>query len=247
MQILIDDAFPGVGHHHGDLRPVERVEGLRHRELLHRPLDPAFAAHAGGVDQQIVAEGHVDGVTGGARAFAHDLPPLAKQTIDERGLADVGATDDGHAHPRCVPGILRRVFRRRQPGVGGVQTGGQSAPQRIQPAPVRGGDRQRVEAERGELGSGIGRCGIDLVDGHEHVRAGLAQPPGDALLAAGQARPGIGHQERELRFRQRRIHLLPNRVEQHRVVVRLFRHAAGVDQRRRMASEHRLAVAAIPR
>ena len=135
----------------------------------------------------------VHGVTGGAGDVVHHDTVLAGELVEQRGLADVGASDQGHsARAAALVGV----------GVGG--DGRQDVEDGVEdvatPPAVQGRDRPRLaESEVPEGGRvGLGALVVDLV-GHEDDRlAGAAQQLDHGLVVVGGADGGIHDEHHDI-------------------------------------------------
>ena len=181
---------------------VDGPQGTHHRVVLGRVVDPAAAAHAGGVDEHDRPVGRldqrVDGVAGRARHVVHDRAVLADEPVEQRALADVGAADDGDAR--------RRRGRRASTARGesstidadlvgcSSSTGGKQGDDLVEQvagaAAVQRADRIRIaEAERQELPAVVlAAVVVGLVGDQQHGRLDPSQPDGQRLVVVGDAR-----------------------------------------------------------
>ena len=101
-QVLFLELVLRVHHQHHDLGEAHGAQRVRHRKLLQLFLDPRAPPQARGIEHPKVpalpVDFHGDGIARGAGFGAGQQPLLAKQMIDQRGLAGIGAADDGHAY-----------------------------------------------------------------------------------------------------------------------------------------------------
>ncbi len=229
VEVVLDHALAGVHHEDHHVGVLDGLEGLHHRELLHRLEDLAAAAHAGGVDQGVLLfvalERDVDAVAGGAGLVVDDHPLLAEHAVDQGRLADVGAADDGDldaillARAGDALGFLalgdvfqlvRQVVVFRRLGLG-LEHLAQGRLQHVgDAAAVGGGDGQGVaQAQRAEFGAGDVRIdGVDLVGHQVAALVPLAQVLGDHLVGGGQARARVDHEQHRIGFLDRLHRLL---------------------------------------
>src|SRR5690606_15657316 len=98
VQILLDDAVPGVDHEDHHVGILDGLQGLDYRELLDGLEYLAAAAYTGGIDQGVrlamAFVGNIDAVAGGAGLVEDHDPILAQHTVDQGRFADVGPADD---------------------------------------------------------------------------------------------------------------------------------------------------------
>ncbi|HWC46448.1 MAG TPA: ribosome biogenesis GTPase Der, partial [Casimicrobiaceae bacterium] len=103
VRVLLGDAVDGIEQQDHDVRVLDRLQRLDHRELLDRLAHLAATAHAGGVDQRVApiaaVEIEADRIARRARLVERDHALLAEQRIDQGRLADVGPPDDGDLDP----------------------------------------------------------------------------------------------------------------------------------------------------
>ena len=241
MQVLLDDTFPGIHDDHGHFGAFQRRQGLHDRELLdgalhaRAGLDPAPAAHARRIDQQVVAERDVDRVARRPGVAVDDLALFAKEPVDQGRLADIGTPHDRHANARRIAFVLPTGFRQMlRDGVGQI---------RHAPAMRRRHRAAIAETQRGELMDGRCRYAVDLVDGNNDGLAALAQVTRDIPVAGHQTFSSIGNEHGDIRLGDR----------QHRLVRHLFvdasglvRQSPGIDQGHDPAGQTGTAVAAVP-
>ena len=240
-RILLADAVVSIDHEHHHMRGIDGLQGLGDARLLDRVLDLAAAAHAGGVDERelaaIARERHEDAVAGGAGHVAGDDAVLADQSVDERRLAHVRATDDGDTDAAVVGR-----------GGGGERCGVvalEHALHEIAAAlAVRGGDGQRLaEAERMEIGGGGRRIEtLGLVDREEHGLAGAAQLTRHEVVLRREPAACIGDEDEQVGFLDGTLGLQAHRLLD---AGGLLDEAAGVDHHIRHRAEPAVAVLAV--
>ena len=194
MQILIDDALTRIDEKQRDVRTLQRIEGLDHREFLDCFRDPAFAPNARGVDDDIVhpitGKRHRDRVSGRARLIEYDLPRLTEKRIDERRFADVRTAH----HRDRYPGRLRLGTGLRRIGNIGM-TRQQPAQLAHSPAMRRRHQQHILEAESRELPNcRIRFSAVSFVGDDRDIRAPLAHGLRDRFVARCKADSGIDHQ-----------------------------------------------------
>mmetsp|Transcript_4033 Transcript_4033/g.16462 ORF Transcript_4033/g.16462 Transcript_4033/m.16462 type:complete len:301 (-) Transcript_4033:1417-2319(-) len=103
-KVLLARPLLGVDDEHHDVRSAHRLERPAHGEGFGCVLRCSHGRpppDTRGVDQRVllaVGADHVavDGVPRGAAVVAHDRPRVARELVQERGLAHVGPTDDGN-------------------------------------------------------------------------------------------------------------------------------------------------------
>ena len=187
----------------------------------------ALAAQPGRVDQPevplVAHEDGVDAVAGGASHLRHDHARPTQDRVQQRGLADVGATED--RHPDLVCGVLvvlgavdplERLHDRVQ------QVACAAAVQR------RHRDRitqpQRVQLQPAGL---VGLI-VHLVGDHQHGPSRAAQDLRDLLVAGGQPGTGVDHEQHQMRLLHGDPRLLGDLGLHRRLIARVD--AARVDQ-----------------
>src|SRR5574344_685197 len=98
-QILIRDPLAGIDHQDHHVGIFDGLQRLDPRELLDRLVDFLLLAHPGGVDDDVLLivalHRDIDGVAGGPRHVEDDDAIFTQHAVGQRGLTDVGATDDG--------------------------------------------------------------------------------------------------------------------------------------------------------
>ena len=103
-----------IDHHHDGVGLIECHPGLakdfRRNQLRVVGQDAAGIDHAGMLAGPLDLA--VDPVAGDARLIAHDRTARAGETVEECGLAHIGAADDGQDRPR------RSVYRHLAPDRG---------------------------------------------------------------------------------------------------------------------------------
>ena len=161
--VLLGKAFSGVNHEDHDLSLIDRLKGLDHAEFFDRLVNSRAAPHTGRVDQQvgpaIPFRLDFDGVAGGARLVKCEHSLFAQQAIDQRGLTDIGSTNNGNPAAIILAQLLLFILRRgefQQIGIAILKVGNASA--------VGGGNGAGGESQRSEVGQGsLFIQAIDLV------------------------------------------------------------------------------------
>ncbi len=192
--VLDADGLAGVDQDDGDLGLLHgggRTErGVVVRALLE--VDPA--ADTGRVDElpgdAAEVDQLVDRVTGGAGQFVDDDPVLARDPVQQGGLADVRAADQGDPAGAAERGaeLLGR----------GVRQGLQDRVQHVAgAAAVQRGDRVGLaEAQRPQGGGvGLAALAVDLVGAQDDGLAGPAQQLDDGLVGVGGADGGVDDED----------------------------------------------------
>ncbi len=212
----------GVDQQQGEVGALDLAPRHHHRQLLRGVVGAAAAADAGGVDQDpapaLALDPRVDRIAGGARAGRDQGPVGADNLVEERGLADVGAPDDGD--PGRLALLLGWDRRCREPR--------RDCPaQVLDPAAMFGRDQHLGLQPEGVELAGAGRCllHVSLVDHQDGRLAELAQLGPDQLVARHQAVLAVHHEEQEVALLHREEDLA---VEAERIVAR--HQAPGVDQ-----------------
>ena len=221
--VLRRDALRGVDHQQRDVRVVDRPQGTDHGVVLGGVVDPAAAAHAGGVhehDRPVrgVHQG-VDGVAGGARHVVDHAAVLAHQPVEQGALAHVGAADDGHTRRRHVvrpPQLLAVLVHgdavdrggRLAPGTFG-ELGDHHVQQVAGTAAVQRADRHGLtHPETQELPHLVLATVVVRLVGHHHDGSvDAAQPVGDGFVVVGETDAGIHHEQHHVGGLHRGLHL----------------------------------------
>jgi hypothetical protein len=181
-QVLARDAVRGVADDERDVRALDRPLRAEGRVVLDGVLDLRLAAQARRVDEDqappVDLQREVDRVAGRSGDVAHDHALGPEQAVDERGLADVRAPDDGEADDVVVL-LLGLVLLGQQLDDAVEQIAG------AEPLGGRHGDRV-AQAEREELGRRRDVVdGVDLV-GRDDDR--LVPPPSSSSPGRSPAR-----------------------------------------------------------
>ena len=112
MGILLGDLVARIDHQHHHIGILDRLQRLHHRELLHRLVDLAAAAHTGGVDDSVLLAGaleiDIDRIACGTGLVKSDDPLFAQNGVDKGGFSHVRTADDGK--PRMVGFLLIAEF-----------------------------------------------------------------------------------------------------------------------------------------
>ena len=230
--MLVLERWPlhGIHDQHGNVGIVDGTLGTEEAEALHGVVDAVGMAHAGRVDEEIVAgtragadgEGDLDAVARRAGNLRDDHPLAAQDAVDVGRLAGIRTPD--HRHPE-------RLIRR------GSFAGGQGfrylVQQRGYPAAMDCGDRIEREAQRREVRQdGLVLRQIALVDRNAAGDTRAADHLRHLLIERVQAGLAIHHENRGGGFRQRRLDLFDDpRLDK---ILRPFAagqaHTTGVDK-----------------
>ena len=101
LGVLLRHPFDPIQDQDGQVGPAQRPHGASDAVALHSWIDPAAPADAGRVDEAEMRAAHlhqdVDRIARGARRLVDDRALVVDETVEERRLADVRTTDDGHA------------------------------------------------------------------------------------------------------------------------------------------------------
>ena len=228
----------GVGHHDDDVGLFDCLQGFDDGELLDHFADAIAAADTGGVDQLVFAavalNAHADGVARGASHFAGEQACIAQQAVDQRGLARVGAADDGDADDAV------EVFK-----LGGRRVGENAALQVAEAIAVLGRDRNGLaQAKLVKVGTdgGFGAA-LGLVHQQRDRLVELAQALGDGEIVRHAAIMRIDQKQDVRGLQQRDLRLLFGQHGEGIVLVR--REAAGIDHHEALALELALTVLAV--
>ena len=174
--------------------------------FLHRLLDLAAAAHAGGVDDGVffpaALEVDVDAVARGARLIERDHALLAEYRVHQRGFADIGTAHDRDLGRMLVVrfflfGLGRKILQRDLDHFGDIVA-------------VRRRDRQRLaqpqfEEFRRHPGA---RHTLGLVHQQQYRLAGLAQLFGDDCILRRAAGASVDQEQHHIGFVHRLAALL---------------------------------------
>ena len=117
MRILVGDVLARVEHEDHHIGILDRLQGLDDGELLRGLVDLAAAPQARRVDEGVgpsaALEIDVDAVAGGAGLVECDHPLFAENGVDQRRLADVGASHHRDLRPSRLHLGLRLRGRER--------------------------------------------------------------------------------------------------------------------------------------
>ena len=184
LGVLLGDPLARVDHDEAHVTPLNGHGGPEDGELLDAVVHLGLLAHAGGVDEQVLALGvleiAVHRVPGGARHVADDHPLLPQNPVDQGGLAHVGLAD--HRHLDHVVLHLLLVLRGEVAEALVQQIAGAVA--------VDGGDGDGIaQAQVVELiDVRVGHAHlIHLVHRQHHRLAGAQQHVSHLLVGGGQA------------------------------------------------------------
>ncbi len=204
--VLLGERLGRVEQHDGDLRLLDR--GLRAQARVEvgtlRLVDAS--PDAGGVDEPprdpLELDELVDGVARGARGLVHDDALGARELVEQRRLADVGAPDERDAtRPLGERDAVRRLGGQR--GHGGIE-------QVTRPAAVQRRDRVGLtEPEAPQRGRvGLPARSVHLVGAQHHGLLGLAQQPDHVLVGRGRADRRVDDEDHRVRERDGDLGLL---------------------------------------
>ena len=116
LRILLGHAVVGVEQNQAHVRALDGGNGAHIAVLFHRVVYLGFAAHSGGVDEQVLAgfvfKIAVDGVARRAGNIGDDHAFLAEDTVEQARLADIRLSDDGDLDDVLVILVLV-IFRER--------------------------------------------------------------------------------------------------------------------------------------
>ncbi len=181
--VLRRRAVVRVEHHERDLAALDGLAGGDHGQLLSLVGRLAFAANAGGVDEQVAAavahDLRVDGVASRAGDGGNDGTLFVRESIEQRRLAHVRPSDDGHTDGR-VDGLFLLIGKRRV----GRKDLGNGVEKVVQPRAMFRGERQQpLKAELVELVHGL-LCvaSVDLVDDDDGAGRLTPQVRGDVAV-----------------------------------------------------------------
>ncbi len=188
--VLDRDRLGGVDEDDGHLRLLDGGGGAQRGVVVGALLEVDALADTRGVDElpgdPAQLDQLVDRVAGGAGQLVDDDALLAGHLVEQRGLADVGAADQGDAARAAdggAEGLCRGLGERLQHLVQHVA--GAAAVQR--------GDGVRLpQTQRPQVGGvGLAARAVDLVGAQHDRLAGLAQQPYDGLVGVGGADLGV--------------------------------------------------------
>ena len=160
--------------------------------VLGRLVDPALAAHAGGVDEAqrpvVGLDDRVDRVAGRAGQVVHDRAVVADEPVEQRRLADVGAADDRDREDAVAVVAVAAGSRPRLRPRGGSAATSASSRSPLSPAVERrdvyGSPRpSRANSQRVDLAPLV----VDLVDDDDHRLPRPLQDSRDAGVLVGDA------------------------------------------------------------
>ena len=241
LLILLRDALEGVDHHEHDVGAVDGAQRAHDAVALDRLVDLAAAAHARRVDQRelraVLREVRVDGIARRARHIADDDALLAENRIDDGGLADIRAADDGNADLILVLDLFLLLREGRDDRVEQVAE--------VHGVRSRDGDRV-AEAQVVELVD-VHRAlrAVDFVDREDHGLLRAAQQARDLLVRRRQAGAAVDEEQDDVRLVHGQLCLLAHRLEN--VVALIELDAAGIDHREVLVEPLRIKVDAVAR
>src|SRR5680860_75450 len=190
--VLFGDRLRAVDDQHGDLGALDRGLGAQGRVVLVARCGLHPLADAGGVDEppglSAELDELVDRVDRRTGCVVHDHPVLTRELVQQRGLANVRATDDGDT-ARAANRLEVLGWALGQRSEYGVQ-------QVARAAPVQRGDRHRLAQTKvpQPVGLGFGAQVVHLVRREYDGLAGLAEDPDDRLVMVGDPDPGVDHE-----------------------------------------------------
>ena len=204
VQILRREALGGVDHEQDDVGALDRAHRAEHAELLDPVLDPALAANSGGVDQRSAAR---PAQTSWVSRLSRVVPGTSL-TIDRS--CPIKALSN-----RLLPTFGRPTIAILGPSVSGSSSNSRQrfddAVEQIAGAgAVIGRDGDRIaEAELVKLERVVAALDIVGFVGDEDRRfVGAAKNIGDFMVAGGDARFGVDHQDDDVSFVDRGLRLL---------------------------------------
>ena len=171
--VLVGQADGAVDDQDGHVGTVDGAHGAHEAVVLHVLVDLALLAQAGGVDDgvalTVVLDDGVDGVARGAGDVGHDGAVIRGQTVGQRGLASVGATDDGDVDAAVLLLVVG--------GLDLLQVLHHGVEQVARAVAVQRGDRPRIaQAQLVELPDLVHGIGVVHFVHHQiHRLGGLAQ------------------------------------------------------------------------
>ena len=234
----------GVQQHDDDLGEAHRAQPVRDRQLLQLLGHLGLLAHPGGVEQDdgrlAPLEGGADGVAGDAGLRPREHLVLAQDTVDEGGLARVGAAHDGDPHRAVLAALGRRAGGR----VG--RDLGEARAQLVEAHAVLARQRDRLsEAQReGVVEARIGGLALVLVGGQHHRAAALlADQVGQLAVQRGDALARVHEEQRDVRRADRALGQRAHPARQ--AVVGLLLEACGVDDGEAQVAQAPLALAQV--
>ena len=118
--VLRRDPSRGIDYQAAQMRAPNARFGAHNTENFHRAGNFSTRTNSRGVDEYVAITvafiGNVDSVARRAGNFADESPFVLQHGVDERGFADVRATDNGDRN-RCLPHdrfFILRLSRRKQ-------------------------------------------------------------------------------------------------------------------------------------
>ena len=227
VEIVIHEALGAVDQHESDVRVVHGGE----RALLAPVLDVltlrALAAHAGGVDEAedgvAADEPRVDRVACRAGHVADDHARRADQLVEQRGLADVRAAEDGDAD--LVRDALEAL---------GLRHRGEALDDQVEQVAAAGAVDRRdrdglAESELVEhIGVEVAALAVGLVGDEQHRDLLATEDLGDLEVAGHHAGLGVDDEERHVGLGEGGARLLRDLLGHHRLAAEVD--AARVDE-----------------
>src|SRR2546423_9432540 len=193
LEILIVQALDCVQYKDADVRSIDRAAGAQRGIKFNSVIDLRLAPEPGGVDEDYLAavkrHWSVDRIAGGAGAIGDHQPLFPEQPVDERGLSDVGAADDGDTQR------IRNFFGH----------GRNSLDQNVEHVPgvfaiERRNGHRITRTELLELVE-IGRARVIHFVGDQHPRlARFSKQVDDARIAGMETGFGIHYEHQEIRL-----------------------------------------------
>ena len=115
LGILLGNAFCGINHNHADICTLYRHQRTHDRKLLDFLLYLGFAPNPRRINESelpiLVIELCIDAVARCARNIGYDYALLSQNLIEQRGLSNIGLTDERHTNPVCI--FINAIFRRK--------------------------------------------------------------------------------------------------------------------------------------
>ena len=179
LGVLLGNAVARIYHDDAHVRSLYRHLRAHDRELLYPLLHLGLSSDSGGVDEHIAAnlvfKHGVHRVARRARHVADNEPLFTENTVDKRGLANVGLADNGDLDAVLLLVLVVLIGKFTQAGV--KQIAGAVAVNR------RYGDRVAKSQGVKLIHSGVGGAGgVRLVDGKHNRLLRALKHTGDLVI-----------------------------------------------------------------
>ena len=236
LGVLLGKADCGVDHNDADTAALHCGQTAQNTVALHAALHLAALAQTGGIGKDKLAEfvlhHRVDGIAGGACLVGNDEAVFTQNMVDQAGLADIGAADDGNGD--AVIGVLFLLLKIEVRTDGVQQVTGAVA--------VNARDRdQLAEAEAVKIIQLHRRLAdlVALIDSQHHGLTAAHQHTGNILILRRYAGGQLSHHDDAVGGVDGQLGLLTHVGQQ--PVINAGLNAAGVHQQELMAGPFAIA------